>query len=244
MVIKELKFICNPSHNVTSTIMQVYLNNCSISITVINQNARKFQIWLPLDQICEKSKSQISSAIRSIVVMEASLPRKAFAMHRGPLPQRLFQLLTVPRCFPRNVQVRSAENFDRLQSVSHFCPYLFWQERCLGALHKCCFDKNALWCLLLLKDSLKNSAPTFHIIKLPKITTIEFLPLDWIYHYIKIMMVIGLAKIPRIEFLPLDLIYRSIGIMTVYTYLMSCLQDHYVFSTGTGSSINQVGVKF
>ena len=44
--------------------------------------------------------------IRSIAVMEARLPKKAFAMHGGSLPQRfLCQLLAVPRCFPRSVQV-------------------------------------------------------------------------------------------------------------------------------------------
>ena len=52
------------------------------------------------------------------------------------------------------------------------------------------------------------------------------------------MAVIGLAKIPRSEFLPITIILL---IMTVYTYLMSCLQDHYVFSTDTGSSNDQVG---
>ena len=61
----------------------------------------------------------------------------------------------------------------------------------------CAVLKNALWSSLLwISHSPPNwihskiiSEATFHIIGLAKIAKIEFLPLDWIYRSIRIMMV-------------------------------------------------------
>ena len=119
------------------------------------------------------------------------------------LPQGLFQLLAMPRHFPRSMEVQSG-NFDR---AGYTC---FDRNDNSFASDLTSFNKNAPSSteqLLSARDftvllrmlfgtyssswihSEIISVAAFHIIGLAKISRIEFLPLDWIYHSIRTMTV-------------------------------------------------------
>ena len=92
--------------------------------------------------------------------MEAHFPRSALATHLRPL------------------HLRECKVPGTLNTASDFAA------------------KNTLWCHLLLLalpldwiHSKTISIATFSIIGLTKIARIKFLPLDWIYHSIRIMAV-------------------------------------------------------
>ena len=120
----------------------------------------------------------------------------------------------VPRSFHRSVQVWNTENFDHPQTVRNFCQYTIWGHyntfayaftsvvliRMLpGTLNSFSVPMTSLFCfecfsvptLPLNCTHMKMiSTAAFHIIGLAKFPRIEFLPLDWIYHFVRILMVI------------------------------------------------------